>query len=114
MWPMGAHIRRLLHLQNFQTRPLMLLGVFVCVQIADAWLTASGIERFGMAAEANPLLALGLILFGPVSALTIAKGAAVGGAITLHRLSRHSLLAALTVLYLLVAILPWAWALAIA
>jgi len=88
--------------------------LFAVVQIADAWLTVVGIDRFGVAAEANPMLALPIVLFGPAAALIIAKGAAVVGAAVLYRLSRHVLLAALTVMYVCVAIMPWAWALAIA
>jgi hypothetical protein len=113
---MGAQIHWLVGLTRVpksQTRALALLALFVGVQIADAWLTALGVGRFGVAAEANPMLALPIILFGPAAALTIAKGVAVGGAVVLHRLSRHSLLAVLTVMYVFVAILPWASALSL-
>ncbi len=110
---MGAQIQWLADLRgpNSQTRALALLAVFVSVQIADASLTAFGINRFGVAAEANPMLAVPIIVFGPVAALIVAKGVAVGGAVMLYRLSRQLLLATLTVMYLFVAILPWAWAL---
>ena len=101
-------------LPNSDTCALGLLVLFAVVQIADAWLTAVGIDRFGVAAEANPMLALPIVLFGPAAALIIAKGAAAVGAAVLYRLSRHVLLAALTVMYVCVAIMPWAWALAIA
>ena len=112
---MAAQIQWLagLQLPKSQTRALALLALFVSVQIADACLTAFGIDRFGVAAEANPMLALPVILLGPAAALTIAKGVAVGGAVVLYRLSRHLLLATLTVMYLFVAIVPWAWALSI-
>jgi hypothetical protein len=113
---MNARIQWLagLRLPISRTRALTLLALFVSVQIADGWLTAFGINRFGMAAEANPMLALGLVVFGPAAALIVAKGAAVAGAVMLYRLSRHFLLATLTVMYVFVAIMPWAWALAIA
>ena len=113
---MGAQIQWLVDLggPKSQTRALALLALFVCVQIADASLTAFGINRFGAAAEANPMLALPIIAFGPVAALIVAKGVAVGGAVMLYRLSRQLLLAMLTVMYVVVAILPWAWALSIA
>ena len=81
-------------LPNADTCALGLLALFAVVQIADAWLTAVGIDRFGVAAEANPLLALPIVLIGPVAALIMAKGAAVVGAAVLYRLSRHFLLAA--------------------
>jgi uncharacterized protein DUF5658 len=102
------------YLPSAKTRALALLALFAILQIADAWLTAAGIDRFGMAAEANPLLALPIALFGAATALAIAKGAAIGAAVVLHRLSRHGLLAALTVMYMFVAVMPWAMALAVA
>ena len=101
-------------LPNSQARAIAVLGLFVLVQIADGWLTAFGIERFGMAAEANPVVALSMIFFGPAVALTAAKGVAIGGAVMLYRLSRHMLLALLTLLYVFAAIGPWAWALSVA
>ena len=114
MVPMGAQSQwRGLRLNNFRIPALALLAVFASVQIADAWLTVVGIDRFGVAAEANPMLALPIILFGPVAALIIAKLVAVVGAAALYRLSRHGLLAMLTLMYLCVAIAPWAWALVI-
>lgn len=113
---MGAQLRWFvgLRLLNSQTRGLPLLALFVSVQMADAWLTAAGIDRFGVAAEANPMLALPIILFGPAAALTTAKGVAVVSAVVLYRCSRHLLLALLTVMYVFVAIMPWAWALSLA
>jgi hypothetical protein len=90
-----------------------LLAGFVGVQVADGCLTAFGIDRFGLAAEANPLIALGLAVLGPAVALTIAKGVAVAGAVLLYRVGRHGLLAGITALYLVGAILPWAWALTV-
>ena len=103
-----------LRIQNSQTRAFALLALFVSVQIADAWLTVSGIDRFGLAAEANPVLALSVLVFGPAAALTVAKSVAVAGAVVLYRSSRHALLALLTLMYVYVALVPWAWALSIA
>jgi hypothetical protein len=100
------------HLQDSKARALALLALFACLQIADAWMTAAGIDRYGLAAESNPLLAFGVALFGPAVVLTIAKGLSVGAAVVLYRLSRLSLLALLTAMYLVVAIAPWIWALA--
>ena len=99
---------------NARTRALGVLAAFAILQIADACLTAAGVGRFGMAAEANPLLSLPMSLFGPAVALTLAKGAAIAGAVVLYRLSKHTLLATLTVTYMFVAVMPWAVALAVA
>lgn len=96
------------------TRALGVLALFVAAQIADAWLTAAGVERFGIAAEANPMLSLSILVFGPAAALIVAKGLALAGATVLYRLSRHTLLATLTAAYVFVAIMPWALALGMA
>jgi hypothetical protein len=107
------------HLRSFQSligekKALALLALFISVQIADATLTAVGIGRFGVEAEANPMLAFAFVVAGPAVSLTVAKGAAVFGALMLYRLQRHALLARLTMLYIGVAIAPWAWALSVA
>ena len=112
----SLHIHELvgLRLRDSQTRALALVALFVSVQIADALLTVSGIDRFGVAAEANPMLATSVIVFGPAVSLMVAKSVAVCGALVLFRLSRHVLLALLTLMYVYAAIVPWAWALSIA
>lgn len=96
------------------SHPRILLTVFVGVQLADGVLTACGLDRFGTAAEANPLVALGITLFGPVAALVVAKLVAIGGALMLYHVGRYTLLAVSTAIYLLVAILPWVVALTLA
>jgi hypothetical protein len=113
---MSIQVQWFERLRRPKSRPykLTLLAVFVCIQIADAWLTAFGIDRFGVGAEANPLIGLGFVLLGPAAALTVAKGAAVAGAVILYRLSRHGLLTLLTMMYVFVAIMPWAVALVVA
>jgi len=103
-----------LRLRDSQTRAVALLALFVGVQIADACLTASGIDRFGLTAEANPILARSFTWIGPGAALILAKGTAIAGAVALYALSRHLLLAILTLMYVCIAVVPWAWALAIA
>jgi len=103
-----------LRFPNARTRAIGLLALFALVQVADAWLTVVGVTRYGVAAEANPLLALPIVLLGPAAALTIAKSLAVFGATVLYRSSRHFLLAMLTLTYVVVAIMPWALALGMA
>ena len=103
-----------LRFPNARTRALGLLAFFALVQVADAWLTVVGVNRYGVGAEANPMLALPIVLLGPAAALTIAKSLAVFGATVLYRLSRHFLLAMLTLTYVVVAIMPWALALGMA
>jgi hypothetical protein len=91
----------------------ILLTAFVTLQIADGLLTLCGIERFGTAAEANPLIALGFTVVGPVGALVVAKVVAIGSALLLCHLSRYTLLASLTLGYFVVAVLPWVVALTV-
>ena len=107
---MGAQIQQFVgfRLPNSQTHALPLLALFVSIQIADAFLTAVGIARFGVAAEGNPLLALHIAHLGPAAALSIAKGVAVVGAVVLYRYTRYLMLALLTVMYVFAAIVPWA------
>ena len=83
------------------------LFAFVAVQCIDAWLTAIGIDRFGSTVEANPILAWYVTAFGASIALVSAKVIAVGCAAALYAQARHRTLAALTLLYLIVAIIPW-------
>jgi hypothetical protein len=103
-----------LRIPSGRTRALGLLVLFALVQVADAWLTVVGVNRYGVGAEANPLLALPIVLFGPAAALTVAKSLAVFGATVLYSLSRHFLLAMLTLTYVVVAVMPWALALGMA
>jgi hypothetical protein len=93
--------------------PRTLLATFVALQIADGVLTFCGIDRFGTAAEANPLIALGFTVVGPVVALVVAKAIAVASAGLLYHLSRYTLLAGLTMGYFVVAVLPWVVALTV-
>jgi hypothetical protein len=90
-----------------------LLATFVALQIADGFLTLCGIDRFGTAAEANPLIALGFTVMGPGAALVVAKLVAIGSALLLCHLSRYTLLAGLTLGYFVVAVLPWVVALTV-
>ena len=87
------------------------LFVFVAVQCTDAWLTAIGIDRFGSAVEANPILAWYVTAFGAGIALVSAKAIAVGCAAALYAHACHRTLSALTLLYLIFAIIPWMLAL---
>lgn len=91
--------------------PAAILLAFILVQCADAWLTAIGISRFGSAIEANPILAWYVSAFGAGVALAAAKLMAVGCAAALYIHACHRTLTALTVLYVVVAIVPWMLAL---
>ena len=71
-------------------------------------LTYIGIATFGPSIEANPLVSSAIAFAGPGAGLTASKLLATAGGIVLHLLRVHGLVAALTLFYLAVAIVPWA------
>lgn len=93
------------------TRPsgfrLAALCAFLLTQVSDGVLTYIGVSRYGMQLEANPLLAWMMATMGQGPGLLAAKTAASGCGIALHLSAVHHVLAALTVFYVVVAILPW-------
>jgi len=84
--------------------------LFLVAQLLDFVFTYLGVVAFGVR-EGNPLLEHSMQALGLGTSLAIAKLVAVAGASTLHLLSFHRLLAALTAIYLALAILPWTWVL---
>jgi uncharacterized membrane protein len=81
--------------------------LFLIAQAADGVCTYVGVSTFGVWLESNPLLATLIATFGPGTAVTSAKVFAAVLGISLHRLGVHGILAGLTGIYLLVALLPW-------
>lgn len=98
-------------LPGSQTRAIGALALFAAVQVADASLTVTGVSRFGIGVEANPLVAFSISTFG-IPGLVGAKAVAVAGGVVLHACSQHVTLAALTVCSVFAAVVPWTWALA--
>ena len=97
---------------GFASRPRswfgdVVFGLFLCAQVLDGVFTYLGIANFGWT-EGNPLVAWYMHRFGLVPSLTGAKVLAILCAVILHVLGYHKMLAVLTLLYLSVAILPWA------
>jgi hypothetical protein len=84
--------------------------LFLCVQFLDGLLTYLGVAFSGVG-EGNPLLAHAMGQIGVGPSLAAAKVVAALSAMTLHLLDFHRLLAALTLLYLVLAILPWTFVL---
>jgi Domain of unknown function (DUF5658) len=82
--------------------------VFLLAQAADGVLTYVGVSTLGVHLEANPLLASLMDYFGHATAVTGAKLVACGLGISLHLIGVHRVLAVLTGIYLLAAVLPWA------
>lgn len=87
--------------------PRLLLAIFVILQAADGVLTYVAVERFGTAAEANPLLVTWMALTGAAPALVGAKAMACFCGALLYLTGVHHVLAGLSMLYLLVAVIPW-------
>ena len=85
--------------------------MFVIVQAIDGCLTSIGILRFGPAIEANPILGWYIATVGSGAALFGAKAVAIGCAVALYCQARHRTIAALTAIYVMLAIGPWIWTL---
>jgi uncharacterized membrane protein len=82
--------------------------VFLLAQAADGVMTYVGVTTLGVHLEANPLLALLMNALGHGTAVTMAKVVASALGISLHLIGVHRILAVLTGIYILAAILPWA------
>jgi len=90
----------------------VVMVLFLAAQACDGVFTYIGIDRFGARIEGNPLIAFYVGLFGAAAAVAGAKLLAVICATALHVHERHKTLAVLTVMYLVVALLPWSVTLA--
>ncbi len=84
--------------------------VFLCVQVLDGTFTYLGVAGFGVK-EGNPLIEQYMLSLGVGPGIAAAKLLAGSCACILHLLAFHRLLATLTLIYLSMAILPWAWVL---
>ena len=83
------------------------LAAFLLVQVCDGLLTYVGVTAYGVHMEGNPLMAWLMLWMGRGPALAITKAAASGFGIALHLTAVHRVVAALTLFYVALAILPW-------
>ena len=81
--------------------------LFLLAQAADGVMTYVGVTTLGVHLEANPLLASLMNSFGQGPAVAAAKVVASGLGISLHLIGVHRVLAVLTGVYLVAAVLPW-------
>jgi hypothetical protein len=81
---------------------------FIVLQCLDGALTYLGVHIWGIHIEANPLVAAAVSLVGVGGGLMAAKGFAVGLGMMLHLRQVHLVVAALSLFYAAVAIVPWA------
>ena len=82
--------------------------LFLIAQAADGVMTYVGVTTLGVQLEANPLLASLMTAFGEGAAVAAAKLVAAALGVSLHFIGVHRILAVLTGIYLLAALLPWA------
>ena len=87
--------------------PRVLLAIFIVLQAADGLLTYAAVERFGLGAEGNPILATWMLLTGSEAALLGAKMLACFCGAVLYVAGVYHVLAGLSVLYLFAAVVPW-------
>jgi hypothetical protein len=80
---------------------------FFVAQTSDGVFTYLGISVLGVRIEANPLIAWYVSTFGLGLALVTVKLFAITCGAVLHLTARHRTLAALTLLYIAVAVWPW-------
>ena len=83
--------------------------VFLCAQAADGVFTYLGVHAFGRMIEANPLISYLMQVVGTGPALAGAKFAAISCGSLLHLLTVHRIVAVLTGIYLVAAIVPWVY-----
>lgn len=81
--------------------------LFLIAQASDGVLTYIGVATYGLAIEGNPLIAWLMMSIGEGPGLAAAKLTAGFFGIALHLSAVHKAVAALTVFYVIVAIVPW-------
>jgi len=86
----------------------IVIVLFLLAQAADGVMTYVGVTTMGLAIEANPLLASLMASIGQGAGVTLAKVVAAGLGISLHLLGVHRIIAVLTAIYMLGAVVPWA------
>lgn len=85
----------------------LVFAAFLIAQVLDGVLTYVGVSVFGVAAEGNPILAWLMTTYGEAFALAGAKIVAALCGVALYILAVDRLLAALTLVYVGAAIIPW-------
>jgi uncharacterized membrane protein len=86
----------------------VVIVVFLIAQVLDGAFTYLGISSYGLT-EGNPLIAHFIERHGAGPSLTVAKILAVVCSMALHLLGLHRTLGLLTLMYLMLAVLPWTY-----
>jgi len=85
----------------------IVLLAFITVQVLDGVMSYIGVNTLGTHIEANPVVAWYATVLGPATAFTLVKLFAIGCGTVLYLAARHRTVAALTLIYLAFAVLPW-------
>jgi len=85
----------------------VVIVLFLLAQAADGVMTYVGVTTLGTSLEANPVLASLMGIFGHGVTVTGAKLVASLLGISLHLVGVHRILAVLTGIYIVGALLPW-------
>ncbi len=86
--------------------------LFMLSQALDGIFTYLGLQQFGLSAEANPLIVSVIPVLGQGMAVASAKLFAAALGAILHLRGVHRAVAVLTLLYVGLAVVPWALLLA--
>lgn len=81
--------------------------VFLLAQCLDGIFTYIGVNTYGLAVEANPLIAALMASVGHGTALVGAKSVAGALGVCLHLREIHAAVAVLAGFYVAVAVIPW-------
>ncbi|MBU22067.1 MAG: hypothetical protein CL476_03035 [Acidobacteria bacterium] len=85
----------------------VVIVALLCAQVVDGALTYLGVSTFGVGIEANPLMLWLMFAVGEGPTLASAKLLAGFCAVVLHLQAVHGIVAALTLIYVGAAIVPW-------
>jgi hypothetical protein len=90
-----------------QFSPKLILLIFLLLQAFDGLLTYTAVSVLGVVGEGNVLLATAMQVAGAGPALFAAKTLAAVCGLILYVRGFHTILGALTGLYMVAAIAPW-------
>jgi hypothetical protein len=85
----------------------LVLWLFLVAQLADGLFTYIAVSAYGPSAEANAILAVWMAIVGPAPTLLVAKMVAAGAGVLVYRHGLHGVLATLTAVYAVAAVVPW-------
>lgn len=89
----------------------IIICIFLVLQMLDGTMTYAGVRLLGPGVEINGVLAWYMDALGVGLAIALAKMVACGCGFVLYSKRRHRTLAALSGVYLGVAVVPWVVAL---